>query len=199
MDEQATPVELAERVAGIAHSLGIETVLIGAYALAAHHYVRGTSDIDLASDVSLERLQLLQRELETDGFKTRLLKPDEEDELGGKLVVWKQSNEDGDPVDPVEVVNYSNPYRPRRTPATQAIKNAISLEGKPALRYPRLADLIALKLYAGSLRDEADVVELLVKNPDEDLEEIRTVCKQHGLGRIDALIPLAHAEAKRLR
>lgn len=199
MDERQTPVELAERVADIARSLGIETALIGAYALAAYHYVRGTTDIDLASNVELERLRALEHDLKSAGFKAALVSPDDEDVLGGKLTVWVDENEDGDPVEPVEVVNYFNPYRPRNTPAAQAIKNATILEGKPALRYPRLSDLIALKLFAGALRDEADVVEVLVKNPGAELEEIRSVCWQHGLKRIDALIDLANAERRQRR
>jgi hypothetical protein len=40
--------------------------------------------------------------------------------------------------------------------------------------------LIALKLYAGSRRDHADVVELLRKNPQADLEEIQAVCRAFG-------------------
>lgn len=45
------PIELAERVAGIARELGISTAVIGAVALAAHKYVRGTHDVDLATHV----------------------------------------------------------------------------------------------------------------------------------------------------
>lgn len=191
MVEPATPVELAELVARIAAALHIQTALVGAYALAAHHYVRGTKDIDLATTVPFEQLGRLQRALEAAGLQTLLRSPDVEDPLGGVLVVWTRSDEAGEPIDPVEVINFVNPHRPRPSPAIEAIRNAIGLAEKPALRYPRLADLIALKLDAGGLRDQADVVELLVRNPDADLEQIRSTCKRYGLDRIDELIEQA--------
>jgi hypothetical protein len=193
------PIELAERVAQIARGLGIETVLIGAYALAAHHYVRATNDIDLAANVELVLLERLEVALEQAGLHALLRSPDDEDPLGGVLVVWSEIDAEGDPIEPVEVVNYVNPYRPRQTPARDAIQNAISLDQKPALRYPRLADLVALKLYAGSRRDEADVIELLVRNADADVEEIRRVSKAYGFDRIDELIEEADAELRRRR
>jgi len=194
MAELTTPVELAERVAQIAASLGIETVLIGAYALAAYDYVRGTSDIDLGVHVQLETLRQLRDRLEAEGLITSLTMPDDNDALGGVVRVWERSDEEGRPIDPVEVVNFYNPYRPRPTPALDAIKNANSLAEKPALRYPPLADLIALKLYANSLRDDADVVELLVRHADSDVTEIRTTCERYGFHRIDELIARALSE-----
>lgn len=39
-------IQLAERVSAVAAELGISTALIGAAALAARNYVRGTTDID---------------------------------------------------------------------------------------------------------------------------------------------------------
>jgi hypothetical protein len=41
--------------------------------------------------------------------------------------------------------------------------------------------LVALKLAAGSRKDELDVLELLAANP-ESLWHVREVCKQHRLG-----------------
>ncbi len=197
MAEQSTPVELAERVAEIAQGLGIETVLIGAYALAAHNYVRGTADIDLATVIAIDELQRLQRAVEATGLATRLRFPDEEDPLGGCLVVWDRTDDDDDPIEPLEVVNFRNPYHLRPTPARDAIAHALPVEGKPALRYPQLRHLIALKLYAGALRDHADVIELLVRNPDADRDEIRMTCKHAGFENIDDLIREAEAEAER--
>src|SRR5687767_11226434 len=145
----STPVDLAERVATLAQSLRIETVLIGAYAMAAHHYVRATSDIDLATVVPMDDLKALENAVHAAGLFARLIWPDEADPLGGKLVVWEQADEDGDPFEPVDVVNFLNPFSPRQTPAAEAIRGALALAEKPALRYPRLEHLIALKLYAG--------------------------------------------------
>jgi hypothetical protein len=191
MDGITSAVDLAERVAQIASGLNIQTVLIGAYALAAHHYVRATADIDLASDVKLDDLRRLEQALREAGLHTELRQPDEEDPLGGVIEIWERVDETGDPVDAVEVVNFYNPYRPRRTPAMQAIRNGIPIAEKPALRYPRLDDLIALKLDTGSRRDEDDVIDVLVANPDANLDEIRATCKAYGLDRIDALIAAA--------
>jgi hypothetical protein len=192
-----TPIELAERVAQIASALGIETALIGAYALAVHGYIRGTEDIDLASDVELAQLEQLRTAIEAAGFHTRLNEPDDEDPLGGKLVVWTRVDVDDEPIEPVEVVNFYNPYRPRRTPASSAIRNATRLEEKPDLRCPSLADLVALKLYTHARKDEADVVTLLERNPDADFEHVRATAKGYGFDRIDTLIEEAQEMIRR--
>lgn len=197
MDEQ-TSIDLAERVAAIARSLGIDTTLIGAYALAAYSYVRGTGDIDLATTIELTELQALKRALEDNGLCTKLNWPDAEDALGGRLMVWDRTDEDGVPIDPVDVVNFLNSHRVRPTPAREAIASSVALEGLATLRYPPLRYLIALKLYAGGRRDLADVVSVLVENPDADIEQIRATCKRFGLDEIDGLI-LEAAEEKRRR
>jgi hypothetical protein len=188
MDQEHDPVTLAERVATLASALRIETTLIGAYAMAAHHYVRGTRDIDLASAVALPALQSLKDAVIEAGLHAHLFLPDADDSLGGKLVVWTQVDDTGEPLEPVEVVNFLNPFRPRRTPAPAAIRSSIPLEGKPALRYPTLEHLIALKLDAGAPRDYADVIDLLRENPNADLEKIRATCRDYGFDAIDALI-----------
>lgn len=184
MAESTSPpiLALAERVAEVARALGIESALIGAIALAAHNYVRGTADVDLATNVDPGRaLAGLQHGLQAIGLKAELHMPDEDDSLGGLLRIWQAEDEHGDPIDPIDVVNFFNPYRPGRiNPGADAVRNAVSLGEGSKLRYVRLADLIALKLYAGSRRDQADVVELLVRNPGADLAEIRTCCVRFG-------------------
>ena len=195
MDDPKRTVELAERVAIIAASLGIDTALIRAYALAAHGYVRGSLDIDLASVVDLAKLTELQRALEAVGLSTKLNRPDDQDPLGGKLVIWERVDEEGEPVEPTEVVNFLNPFAPRTTPATRAIGNAMSLDEKPGLKYPRLEDLIALKLDAGGPQDLVDVIALLACNPEADRELIRATCKEYGFDVIDDLIIRAAQDA----
>ena len=107
-------IQLAERVAAVASELGMSTALIGATALAAHNYVRGTADIDLAIAVDpFKELRLLGDRLKRDGFLTELNLPDAEDSLGGVLRVWATSEAD----DPVEVVNFKNPFNPSKNPA----------------------------------------------------------------------------------
>jgi len=113
------------------------------------------------------------------------------------VAAWERVDDDGVPIEPVEVVNFRNPYHPRRTPAWDAIKYGISVPEKPALRYPRLADLVAVKLYSDDPSDDADVVAVLVANPDADLEVIRATCKRYGYDRIDELIERARATSRR--
>jgi hypothetical protein len=195
MGDETQVIELGERVARIARELNIETIVIGAYAMAIHDYVRGSVDFDLGTRVDLDELYRLKRAIEATELSVRMNSPDEHDDLGGKLIIWNRVDEEGDPLEPVEVVNFLNPLRPRRNPAAEAIKNAIELEGKPALRYPLLADLVALKLDAGGPRDHADVIELLRQNPAADVEAIRATCKKYGLDKIDELIE--HAKSGR--
>lgn len=196
MQDDQGPLRLAEHVAETARGLGIETALIGAYALAAHDYVRATADLDLATVVQLDELRALRGELEVAGLHTALTSPDEQDDLGGTLTIWEQADEDGAPIEPVEIVNFLNVLRPRVNPAAEAIRHAIPLEGKPALKYPRIEHLIALKVDAGGPKDDLDVIELLQRNRDVDVELIRATCKRYGLDKIDKLIEVA---ARRLR
>ena len=180
--------ERAEKIAALAHGLGIETALIGAAALAVHNFVRATSDIDFATVTDpYVQLPRLQASIEQLGFQTKLNLPDDQDDLGGVLRIWTEETEDGDPIEPIDIVNFLNPHRPRSSPALDAVRNAIQLEERP-LRCVRLHDLIAMKLDAGGRSDLADVVEVLKRNPTADREEIRATCKRYGFDIIDTLI-----------
>ncbi len=171
----------AEVVAAAAEELGIRTAIIGAMALAAHNYVRATADIDLASFADpFEELPRLVQKLESLGFRASLNALDEEDALGGVVRVWESEDDDGDPIDPIDIVNFRNPYRSGANPGEDAVRNAIRLEDHGALRYARLPELVALKLHAGNRRDQADVVEVLARNPDADSDDIREVCRRFG-------------------
>ena len=57
-----------------------------------------------------------------------------------------------------------------------------------SLRIIPLANLIALKLYAGGMRSKADIVELLRRNPAADRDHIRGMCRQYRLEGLDPLI-----------
>jgi hypothetical protein len=194
VDQQAS-LTIAEQLAKCATDLGIETALIGAAALAAHNYVRGTNDVDLATKVdprtALPALDVAVRAL---GYHTELRMPDDDDPLGGVLAVWQHVDDDGEPLDLVEVINFENPFRPRRTPAGDAIRDAVRLDPDSSLRYVRLPDLVALKLYAGATRDLADIVELLKRNPNTDLDEVRRVAGSYdAASRLESLISEARA------
>lgn len=170
-------VRLAERIAASAAQMGIPTALIGAMALAAHNYVRGTADIDLASAVDpFRELRRLRDALDAEGLHADLNMPDAEDGLGGVLRV--RINADDDEL--VEIVNFHNPLNPSRNPGAEAVRTATALGPATSLRCASLAHLVALKLYAGSRRDQADVVELLRRNPEADLASVRDVCGRYG-------------------
>lgn len=92
--------------------------------------------------------------------------------------------------DPIQVVNLRAPSGRHERLAREAIAAA---EHVPELELPvvGIPHLVALKLVAGSRKDELDVIELLRANPDAPLEEIVTVCGRHRLrGRLDKA--LAH-------
>jgi len=168
-------LQVAAQVAAMAEQLGINTALIGAAALAVHGYARGTEDIDLASWVRPHgQLDELAKSLTAIGLRTELRLPDDEDPLGGVLVIWASDEDDGQRNDVVEVVNFLNPARLVSNPAARAISRAVQLDGI-ALKCVGLADLVALKLYAGGISDLADVVQLLARNPAVNFDEIRAV------------------------
>jgi hypothetical protein len=170
-------VRLAERITVAADQLGVPTALIGAAALAAHNYVRGTADIDLAAAVDpFRELRQLREALEADGLHATLSLPDADDGLGGVLRVRAHVDDD----DLVEVVNFQNPLNLSKNPGADAVRTATALGPSTPLRCATLAHLIALKLYAGSRRDQADVVELLRRNPGVDLSPVRDVCARYG-------------------
>ena len=117
-------VDLAERVSAVARSVGVESALIGALAMSVHRYIRATEDADLATAVELPMLRKVVEALHADGLKATLRTPDEDDELGGVITVWIREDEDGDPIEPVEIVNFVNPWRPRRNPATEGVRTS---------------------------------------------------------------------------
>ena len=56
------------------------------------------------------------------------------------------------------------------------------------LKIMPIPHLIALKLYAGGHKSKADIIELLVRNPDLELDEVRSACARYGLGGLEELI-----------
>lgn len=168
---------LAERTAQALERHQIRTAVIGAMALAIHGYPRATEDIDLATFAEPSALAKLARELKDAHVRCELALPDADDPLGGVLNV----EEDG--AELVQVVNFYNPMsRGSGTLAHEAILSAdVPVSRVSRLRAVRLPHLVALKLYAGGSKSKGDVLELLARNPDADLVEVRAVCERHGL------------------
>lgn len=162
----------AEQVTVIMQELGMEPIVIGALALAAHHYIRFTEDVDLGVDADLQQMRDLQKRLNADGFTAILHEPDADDPLGGVL------NISGD-FGLVQVVNFGGRFPAVIQDALAANPQTLTESG--TLRIVPLAQLVALKLYAGGLKSKVDIVELLRRNPEVDLAEIRKVCDQYRL------------------
>lgn len=75
----------AERVASLLADRGVDAVLIGAAALAAHHYVRHTEDIDLGVNVAIRDLGPVADGLREAGYEVAVREPDEQGPRGGVI------------------------------------------------------------------------------------------------------------------
>lgn len=177
-------LQAAEMVIAVLARYHLDAVVIGAVALAAHHYVRQTEDIDLGINADLPTLRAVVTSLREAGLEAELREPDGADPLGGVIDITGSFGL-------VQVISYAG-----RFPAV--IEDAVRLstlvvrEGSP-LRIVPIPHLVALKLYAGGRKSQADIVELLVRNPEVDLDEVRAVCARYGLGGLEELIAEARS------
>lgn len=168
----------AERIATLLSEEGLPVLVIGAIALAAHRYVRFTQDVDLGVDADIRQMRKLEELLRAAGYDAELHEPDGDDPLGGVIDVSGGFGL-------VQIVNFGN-----RFPA--AIRDALAGEDiriRPdgVLRIMPIPQLVALKLYAGGLKSLADIVELLRRNPEVDLDMIGETCRKYrlrGWGRV---------------
>jgi len=169
----------AADVVGILKQHCVDAVVIGAVALAAHNYVRHTEDIDLGVNADLPTMRAVLKSLHHAGFLAELHEPAGDDPLGGVIDITS-------PFGVLQIVSFAN-----RFPAVidDALRgpNLATQEGG-TLRIAPIPQLIALKLYAGGHKSNADIVELLVRNSDLDLEVVRAACKQYRLKGLEKLI-----------
>lgn len=155
---------------------GVEPLIIGALALAVHHYPRHTEDLDLAVAVPPRDLTPLATELRGAGFDVDLSLPDAADPLGGVLTIRAPGSA------PVQIVNFDNsPAGGFPRLVEDAATRALEVPGLP-LRVVGLLDLILFKLYAGGPKSENDILELLTRN-HVDLDELRRRCTTYRFGR----------------
>lgn len=106
------------------------------------------------------------------GYDAVFHEPDDEDPLGGVIVITGVFGV-------AQIVSFEN-----RFPA--AIRDALAGEDirttpNIGLRVMPIPQLVALKLYAGGWKSLADVVELLRRNSEADLEMIGGVCRAYRL------------------
>jgi hypothetical protein len=172
---------LAEKVAALLASQGVDCLVIGAVALAAHGYPRATEDVDLAIAIAPRSLQGLARALEQAGAAVEVRMPDADDPLGGVIDVrWPGAQL-------VQVINFDN------SPAggfPRLVARALprSLVVGEGLRVADAGSLVAFKLYAGGRQSTMDILELLDRNA-VDIAELRATCSDLGLGReLDAIL-----------
>ncbi len=177
-------LDAAETVVGILARHQVDAVVIGAVALAAYRYVRYTEDVDLGVNASVPTLRAVTGALRREGFAAELREPDGADPLGGVVDV-------SGPFGLLQIVSFAD-----RFPAVidDALRAAtLAVRDGSRLRLVPVPQLIALKLYAGGHKSKADIVELLARNPDIDLDEVRSVCARYRLRGIDELITEARA------
>jgi hypothetical protein len=176
-------IDVARRVFDRLARTNLESAVIGSVALAVHGYVRATRDLDLGiAALTFGALRDVAEALREEGFSVHVGEPAPDDVLGGVVTV------EGDDFDPVQIVNLTAPGGRHGKLAREAIASA---QRVPELRLPvvDVAHLVALKLLAGSRKDELDVLELLGANPEVSIDPILEVCRRHRLGkRLEALL-----------
>lgn len=176
-------LQAAEQVVRILEKLQVDAVIIGAVAMAAHHYVRLTHDIDLAVNADIQQLRDIAAALHAAGYKADLREPDDSDPLGGVIDVTGSFGM-------LQIISFAD-----RFPAVieDALRTTtMRLRAGSSLKFVPLAQLVALKLYAGGLKSKADIFELLTRNPDADLDEIRDACECYHLDGLDEVLREIH-------
>lgn len=170
-------LEVARRVFDRLARAKVDSAVIGSVALAVHGYVRATRDLDLGVAVlTLGALRGVAEALREEGFRVHVGEPAPDDTLGGVVTV------EGHDFDPIQIVNLAAPGGRHGKLAREALASAqqVSEFGLPVVD---IGHLVALKLLAGSRKDELDILELLAANPEMSLDAIFEVCRRHRLGK----------------
>ena len=177
---QADEILIAsETILAIMAEHHLDAIVIGAVALAAHHYVRQTRDLDLGVNADLPALRKVVESLKMRGFQAVLREPDGDDPLGGVIDVTGAFGL-------VQIISYAGRF-PAVIDDALRVATLVAREGS-SLRIVPIPHLVALKLYAGGHKSKADIVELLARNQDIDFDEVRALCSRYRLGGIDELI-----------
>lgn len=164
----------AERVAELLAAEGVPALVIGAVALAVHHYPRATRDLDLAIATPPRSLPRLAELLRNQGYEVQLREADADDPLGGVVDIR------GPGIDLVQLVNFDNqPAGGFPRLVTDALPRATPL-GVGPLRVADVPALVAFKLYAGGRKSHLDILELLERNT-VDRADLTHVCARLGL------------------
>ncbi len=179
MEDADAILRAAEDILRCLHAHQIDAVVIGAVALAAHRYVRQTEDLDLGVNANLQKLRELADSLRQAGYQAELHEPDADDPLGGVIDIEGSFGL-------IQIISYADKF-----PAVieDALRESRLTAGpESALKLVPLPHLIALKLYAGGTKSRADVLELLLRNPELDLAGVRALCRRYRLSGLEELI-----------
>jgi len=169
-------LRVAERVVEVLARRHVDAVVIGAMALAVHHYPRDTQDFDLAVAMPPSDLEALAATFRGLGWEVEVRTPDASDPLGGVLDI----NAPG--ADLVQVINFDNPPSGGFPGLVRAAaEKAQPLAAGSPVKVADLPALIAFKLYAGGSKSKLDILELLDRNQPVDIEELGTRCAALGL------------------
>jgi hypothetical protein len=165
-----------------------EAVVAGGWAVWRHGYVgRVTQDVDIVVPAAL--VEELLRVAAVSGFET----------LPVHAGIWPKLHHSESDVTVDILPEGATPGTPSR-PAPTAIPHPSRLGAQAgALKYIDLAGLIELKLAAGRARDESDVVELILANPNQ-VDAIRQhlgEVHEHYLKRFDELVARAEDQDAR--
>lgn len=179
MSDAESNLRAAEHIVSLLVENGVPAVVIGAVAMAAHRYVRHTEDIDLGVDADVPKMRALAAVLREAGFTVEFHEPDGDDPLGGVIDISGTFGL-------VQVVSFAG-----RFPAV--IRDALAgddvrIRPGSELRLVPLPQLVALKLYAGGSGSRSDIIELLRRNPETDLDAIRETCRGYRLRGLDAVL-----------
>ena len=171
-------LRVAERIAALLAEREVPVVVIGAVALAAHRYVRFTEDIDLGVNADPMQMRALVESLRAEGYDAEFHEPDGDDPLGGVINVPGAFGL-------VQIISFEGRFPAAILDALQG--EEIRIRPGSMLRIIPIPQLVALKLYAGGWASHADILELLRRNPQVDLEALRETCRNYrlrGLGKI---------------
>ncbi len=167
-------LSLATEVAAELQKQGIEPLLIGAAALAAHGFTRATLDLDFGIAIPPGRMRDLAHALEGPEREVTLGEPDGDDPLGRVITIVRSEST------PVQVVNFDNsPAAGFPALIRGAEQRALAVADLPG-KLVSVEDLVLFKLYAGGMKSEFDIVHLLTHR-QVDLPALKALAKGYRL------------------
>jgi len=181
-------LELAGEVSAALDERGTRSLVIGAIALAAHGYVRGTEDVDLAIAVDPKELEALGAALQRriPGTAVSIEMPTVDDPLGGVIDLRQAGSGDAALV---QIVNFDNaPAGGFPALVREARSEPFQFPGGTTGSLASIEDLVFFKLYAGGTRSRADVEELLVRR-QVDLTRLWALAERYRMqGELRAVL-----------